>query len=284
MRDPNAPQPRRLVLSGVEIELLCRRTQVTLPPGFGTGAEAAETALRAAEALARRGVVEPAESGDPLECAVHPSVLANLSILARPRVLLRTEVSLGDSGSRAVHAVSGPLGASLFALADDAVELSMFAARDLGRELVRAVPPVAAEAGQGRGIVDILSGPSGPAAPPHGRLPLAALENVGPALAFGGAAGAERAGAELGLSPEELALAREVTARTTGMLRCLVVGPSGDQDTDDLLVGQVVWFATDAGWIGLEPDPAERRMVRLAPVAREDIGTWVAPYVAEVLG
>ncbi|KWX09314.1 hypothetical protein TR74_10320, partial [Carbonactinospora thermoautotrophica] len=136
MRDPNAPQPRRLVLSGVEIELLCRRTQVTLPPGFGTGAEAAETALRAAEALARRGVVEPAESGDPLECAVHPSVLANLSILARPRVLLRTEVSLGDSGSRAVHAVSGPLGASLFALADDAVELSMFAARDLGRELV----------------------------------------------------------------------------------------------------------------------------------------------------
>ncbi|KWX10078.1 hypothetical protein TR74_05790, partial [Carbonactinospora thermoautotrophica] len=136
----------------------------------------------------------------------------------------------------------------------------------------------------GRGIVDILSGPSGPAAPPHGRLPLAALENVGPALAFGGAAGAERAGAELGLSPEELALAREVTARTTGMLRCLVVGPSGDQDTDDLLVGQVVWFATDAGWIGLEPDPAERRMVRLAPVAREDIGTWVAPYVAEVLG
>ncbi len=286
MRDPDAPRPRRLTLSGTEIELLRRRAEVTLPPGFGTGADVAETALRAAvAALARRGVVEPAESGDPLECQVHPSVLANLSVLAaRPRVLLRTEVSLGDTGSRAVHAVSGPLGASLFALADDAVELSMFAARDLGRELVRAVPPVEAEAGRG-GIVDVLSGTSGPAAPPRGRLPLAALENVGPALAFGGDAGAERAGAELGLSREELALAREVTARTTGVLRCLVIGPSGDQDTvDGLLAGQVVWFATDAGWVGLEPDPDPRRMVRLVPVAREDIGTWVAPYVAGELG
>ncbi|WP_203862930.1 hypothetical protein [Plantactinospora mayteni] len=58
-------------------------------------------------------------------------------------------------------------------------------------------------------------------------------------------------------------------------------GPSGD----GLGLAQVVWLATDDGWIGArsEPDWTGRRMVALRPVAREDIGVWVAPYLAQLL-
>lgn len=54
--------------------------------------------------------------------------------------LIHIELSVGRRGLRAAYAVRALLGGSLFTLADYAVELSMFPAASLGRELVRAAP------------------------------------------------------------------------------------------------------------------------------------------------
>ena len=47
----------------------------------------------------------------------------------------------------------------------------------------------------------------------------------------------------------------------------------------------MVWFATDAGWVGVSPHPdgSGRQLVDLVPVDREAIGGWLAPYLARIL-
>ncbi len=210
------------------------------------------------------------------EAEVHPSVARNLQILAGPVVLLDTIASIGDKSSHCVHAVQGPLGASLFALGDGAVEMSMFASVDLGKELVRAVPPEAPD--EGGGISSRLGG-STDAEPLRGRLPLAALQEMGAARLFRAADPDAPAAvlAQLKLSGDEAALAEGVANQTDGALRCLVVSRIG--------TSQVNWVHTAGGWSVLDPEPdgSGRRMVSLEPAAREDLGTWVAPAVAGAL-
>lgn len=265
--------PRRLVVSPTELELLRRRAGITLPPDFAV--EAADPGERealagAAKALAGRDVVQPGPSGDPLACEVHPSVLANLGVLAHPDLLLQTRARYGIASVRAAHAVAGPYGASLVRLDGRVVELSFFALRHLGRELVRVVPeiPTALERESRLDVV----------------VRLEALERVGPAFEAGGDDLACRLAADLGLDPEEVALARTMDQQLTGLLQCLVLGPPSASG-DDVLVGQAIWFATPQGWIGAasEPGPQGERLVRLIPVNREDLGPWAAPMIAGAL-
>ncbi|MGI5504240.1 hypothetical protein [Lentzea sp. CA-135723] len=261
------PAPHRLVLSAGEFAYLVEKTGVDLPPDWMP----ADVHIGPAEAeLTKKRVV----TGVGDEAEVHPSVERNLQILARPTVLLDTIASIGTKSSHSVHAVNGPLGASLFALGDGAVELSMFASVDLGKELVRAVPQpeavVSLEARLG-GVQD--------AEPLRGRLPLVALQEMGAARLFRAADpdGPAAVADALNLSGDEASLARDVAVQTDGALRCLVVWNGG--------TSQVNWVHTAGGWSGLDPEPdgSDRRMVRIEPAQREDLGTWVAPAVAGAL-
>jgi hypothetical protein len=201
-----------------------------------------------------------------------------VEILALPVVMLDTVAAIGDKGLHSMHAISGPLGASLFELGHGAVEMSMFAAADLGKELIRAVPPEDEDADT---TIESRLGGGGPEQTPlRGRLPLAALQEMGAARLFRDADpdGPAAVVGGLDLSDAEAALAQQVATETDGALRCLVVGRNG-------MTSQVSWVHTDGGWSGLDPEPdgSGRRMVRLEPAAREDLGTWIAPAVAGAL-
>jgi hypothetical protein len=272
-------QAHRLVLTAAEIALLAGICSIELPPGFATAGQVDESALeQAALALASRGIAV-VDSDDPFVYLPVPSIAANLSVLAWPLAAVRVEVSVHGRGLRAFYAVSGPLGASLFARGDGGVELSMFPAETLGRELIRAVPRpdelITTEGRVGAALGDAAGEPL------VGRLPPAALGEYDTARKLAGRDGPDGVPGSLGLSTAEVALAERVADRTTGTLWCLVTGSGGD----GLLVGQVVWLATDHGWVGLHPDPdgSGRRMVVLQPVVREDIGVWLAPHLGQIL-
>lgn len=282
----DAAPAHRLRLTAAEIALLADSCAIELPPGFAVEAMGEAVLREAASMLRQRGVVVEADSDDPLDCRPMAPVAANLAVLAAPVAAVRVEVSVHGRGLRAVFAISGQLGASLFALGDGAVELSMFPAVALGRELVRAVPRPGELAPLDSKVRTALRNQADESL--AGRLPLAALgeyDETRWVVAYDGAAAMA---ASLGLTAQELALAEQVTQRTTGTLWCLITGRGGD----GVLVGQVVWLATDGGgWVGLRPDPhpdpdpddSTRRMVVLQPVARDDIGLWLAPYLATIL-
>jgi hypothetical protein len=256
----------RLVLSAVEWASLVGVTGITAPPGFEP-ALFGETALQEAlwSLTNRRVVVAGTDDYVPV-----PPVAVNLATLATSVVTIRVDVATREWGLRSFYAVTGSWGASLFTLPDGAVELSMFTAETLGRELVRAAPDAAGLAPEDARIPTALGRRRYEA--PTGRLPLSAMAGLGDSTVVS--------------SPEtvtnqEAALAAQLNADSRGTLWCLVSG-HGD---DGVLVGQVVWLATRSGWIGLRPDPdgTGRRMVKVEPVGHADLGAWVAPYVAEIL-
>jgi hypothetical protein len=262
------PAPHRLLLTAGELAYLVERTGAELPPAWTPSAD-----IGPAEAgLIKKRVV------DRVGGEVHRSVVKNLEILALPMVMLDTVAAIGDKGLHSMHAISGQLGASLFELGDGAVEMSMFASADLGKELIRAVPPESQ--GTNVGIESRLGGGGPEQTPLRGRLPLAALQEMGATRLFRDAdpGGPADVAARLSLSGSETVLAQQVATETDGALRCLVFGRNG-------MTSQVSWVHTDGGWSGLEPEPdgSGRRMVRLEPAEREDLGTWVAPAVAGAL-
>ena len=273
-------RPRRLVLTAAELELLRRLAgDLPLPPGFqtaldtgavryGTAPGEAASLAAAAATLASRGAVRPDPGTDPLACQLHPAVAFNLAVLARPEVLVLTRASSGKVRVRAAHAVAGTAGASLARLDDRLVELSLFAATDLGRELIRAVPEPPA-------------GPPGPR--PAGLVPLDALERLGATLP-GRPDLASQLATDLGLDPAQTEAVRALGLHATGVLHCLVTGAPAHPQAPRR-VGQVVWLATPSGWVGAQPEPSSQnnRLVRLVPVRREDLGTWIAPLVGGVL-
>jgi hypothetical protein len=267
----------RLVLSPTELELLRRRAGVTLPPDFAmcpgsevTGREEREVLAAAAHALASRDAVRLNPSRDPLACEVHPSVLANLGVLAHPELLLRTRARYGVVSVLSAHAVAGQYGASLVRLDEHLVELSFFALRLFGRELVRVVPeiPTASEREPGSEAL----------------VRLEALEQVGPAFDSGGEDLVWRLAVDLDLDPLEVAAVRALDQQVAGLLQCLVLAPPSSSG-DDVRVGQVLWFATPDGWVGAAPEPGPQgeRLVRLVSVRREDFSSWVAPLAAGAL-
>lgn len=275
------PRAHRLTLSAAELVLLADASGLRLPPGFGIpDVEVGEDERRAAAlALAGRGVVE-VHPDDPLDCAPVPAVAANLATLVRPQVVVQVEVSVHGRGSRALYAVCGELGASVFALAEGAVELSMFPARSLGAELIRVVPVDRDLAPAETAASRALGGAGATGSPLSGRLPLAALLENGPSRGLIGTAGADHMAAP-GLTAEQAELADRVSEQTVGVLRCVVSGPTAD----GVALGQIMWLATGHGWIALRPDPGPsgERMVVLQPVARDRIGVWLAPYLAQIL-
>jgi hypothetical protein len=275
-------EARRLILTADEWRVLCRSAGVHPPAGFGVDGEVPAAALAGAErSLIDRGLLTAAEAEAR---RVHPSLLANLAVWAPPEVVVQVEVTVRYAGLRAAYALRGPVGGSMLTLPDDGVELSMFPAAVLGMELVRAVPEV--PDGGSRSRVTAVLDPAAegaPADPVSGRLPLAALAEYGPASTF---QAAETVAGELELTGAEAALAAEVRRRTTGVLRCLMVGgAAATQAAGAVLAGQVVWLATDAGWVGLRPHPdgSGRRLVDLVPVRRQAIGSWLSPYLSRVL-
>ncbi|MGI5213471.1 hypothetical protein [Plantactinospora sp. CA-290183] len=275
--DNAVPPAHRLVLTAPEWTLLVRRTGLTPPPGFAVLDEPEPDVLRAAgQELAARGVVTIDD--DPLKCRPVGPVLANLATLVAARAVLRVEVSVEGRSARAVLAVAGPAGAALVGLVGGAVELSMFEAVALGRELVRLVPAV-------RDLTGATAGRLGPAlgggsdSRVSGRLPLAALAEYARSGDLAGAAGRAEAVAALELTATQVRLVEQVQARTTGVLRVVVSGRRGA----GVGVAQVVWLATGDGWLGLRPEPdgSGRRMVAVRPVSREEIGLWLAPYLGQ---
>jgi hypothetical protein len=261
------PAAHRLVLSDTEFALLTRRSETAVPAWFGIGQSTVAAAPAGAEARLREiGVLDG--TGTPV-----PSVTANLAVLTTPAVTIRTEVSIRDQGLVSVHTIAGPLGASLISLAGRAVELTLFPASTLGAELRRAVPPLPTT---GSDISDAF----GPPPPVSGRLPLTALREISAVAALSGRTGVEALAEQENLSPDEVVLAREVSRRTRGVLWSLVIGHAGEETA----VGQLVWLATDTGWVGMRPHPADgRRLVDLMPVDPADFGSWLAPDLATIL-
>ncbi|UVS82573.1 ESX secretion-associated protein EspG [Actinokineospora sp. UTMC 2448] len=256
----------RLVLTAAEYAHLVGELGMSMPPDWApapdvtTGAEA--------EALAARDIV--------VDGRVHPSVAANLRVLSGPQIMFDTTATISTRGSRSLHAIAGRLGASLFLLPDAAVELSMFQATDLGRELVRAVP--AEERG---GIGSALDAEE--AEPLRGRVPLRALHELGVAELLR-EADPEAPGhvlSELDLPADEARFATAVLRRADGVLHCLVTALIGE----GVRTARLTWLHSDTGWVGIRPAPtgADRELVDLEPVAREDFGVWLAPFVSEAL-
>lgn len=265
------PAAHRLVLTAAEYAHLVARLGLGMPPEWAPDQEAATG--RETDSLARKGVL----AGDAGSPEVHPSIAANLRVLAEPQIMFDTAATIGPRGSRSLHAIAGQLGASLFLLPEAAVELSMFAAVDLGRELVRAVP-----AGEAGGIGSALDDPV-EAEPLRGRVPLAALHELGVAELLR-EADPDAPGhvlAELRLPEAESAFAVEVTRRVDGALRCLVTALIGG----GVRSARLSWLHSDTGWVGIRPAPtgADRQLVELEPVEREDLGVWLAPFVSEAL-
>lgn len=260
--------PHRLRLSAGEYAYLVERLGLSMPPGW----EADERTAADPGDLAERGVLP-----DDL-ATVHPSVALNLRILGAPTVMVDTTVTIGGSALHGLHALAGPLGASLFALEDGAVELSLFEAVDLGRELARAVPPDE-DAPASMSIMSRLDA-GDPPEPPRGEVPLSALHELGAAELLRGADPDAPAAVlrRLALPAPEAELATRVASRTDGTLVSLVTARTGD-------TGTVLWLHTDAGWSGLRPLARHegRAMMYLEPVARTDLGVWAAPYIAAAL-
>jgi hypothetical protein len=112
-------------------------------PGVAGGPPAdAEAQLRACGVLVA-GTGSGVGGREGLPERVHPSVLADLAILARPRVLIRVEANLVTGRRLALVGLADELGATVVRTGEDGgVELSMFAARTFGHEIVRLVPPL----------------------------------------------------------------------------------------------------------------------------------------------
>lgn len=269
------PAARRLMLSSGEYRQLVELSGANMPPGWKPDEHADSGAARAQ--LSTRGVL--VNESDQLR--VHPAVLRNLRILAGPMAMMDTTASIGNRGSRSLHAVAGELGASLFAL-DGAIELSMFAAVTLGQELIRAVP-AERDTGTASCRKDTVR-PEGSSREESslGRVPLDALHELGVAqlLAHADSLALSAATERLDLPADQAELVDRVS-RSDGGLQCVVTARVGEEITSSV----VVWLHVDSGWLGLLPDPdgSGKQMVRLVLSAREDLGTWVAPLIAAAL-
>jgi hypothetical protein len=266
--------PRRLVLRVDELELLRRLAgEPRLPADFRVVPGQEQEQDGALASLAGRGLVtnDRARAG---RFAVRPSLAADLAVLSAPEVLIETRAAVGQGAARlalrAAHAVAGPLGASLVR-ADEGVgvELSVFPAECLGDEIRRVVP----EAGGAR------RGGSRPA----GVVPLAALVELPIADGIGGPAVVAEIAAELKVTSEERDLVLSLAREATGVLQATLTAPA--RAGGAAWVGEVLWYATDFGWIGLAPEPGAqgRTVARLVPVEPADLPAWLAPLVGQAL-
>ncbi|BAL91040.1 hypothetical protein AMIS_58200 [Actinoplanes missouriensis 431] len=229
---------RRLVLTQGEMAALVEFAEVTLPPGL----------------VPQDAVPKAERQWSPEE---EQALAVNLAVLARPVAAVRIETAVPSRVLRGLFSVAGSLGASLFTLAGETVELSLFNAADLGGELLRAVP----EPGGG----DPVRAGLGPERPLRGTVDLADLEW------------------QPWMPPRDRGLAERARAQTRGSVSALITGRNAD---GSVLAGQVAWLLTGSRWTGLRPVPAGNERVdrvRLEPVDRADFPSWVAPHLTAVL-
>ena len=113
-------------------------------------------------------------------------------------------------------------------------------------------------------------------------VPLAALVDLPIAAELGGDRVVDDAAAELSIDPVQRAVTLSLARQATGVLRVTVTapGPGGS-----VQAGEVVWFATPHGWVGLAPEPQAGRghLVRLTPTEAGDLAGWLAPLIAQAL-
>jgi hypothetical protein len=273
--------PRRLVLHLDELESLrVLAGGARLPTDFrAVPADVADAPSEergrddGLRSLLDRGLIT--EDGDePAGYLVHPSLVTNLAVLSAPELLIETRATIGQGSAqravRAAHAVSGPLGASLVRTGAGAgVELSAFPAERLGVEVNRAVPE---------------AGPSGHAdRRPAGTVALTALVELPIAAARGGAV-VDAVAADLQISAEERELALSLAREATGVLQATLSVPTRGPDAK-AWIDQVLWHATDGGWVGVAPerDPQGRSVARLVAVEPSELSAWLAPLVGQAL-
>lgn len=247
-------------------------------------------AARWAVALARAGIpappgFEPVSDPDPeiADGALVETGLAALAVLVSARITVQVTIGADVRGLRTVLGVGDRSGASLTTLRDGGVQASVFAAVALGVELTRAVSDAATLMSPEQLRWRCLDAVS--PTPVAGILPLAALTEYRALTGFTGPLGHREAAASVRLTPEQAELAELLQRSTLGVLHALVSGPvevSGGLGTG---VMQTVWFGTEAGWVLAEPDltASGERMVRLRPVSPADLGTVLAPGIAQLL-
>jgi hypothetical protein len=261
--------PRRLVLAAAELAVLYARAGAQPPADFQVGADDRE--LRAAvTSLTERGVLEAGG-------AVHLSVMPSLSTLTAPELAIQTRSQVESTQTTAMHAATNIFGASLWRTDQHAVELSFFPAVDLGRELRRVVPQPAAD-GDGSGR-DAESREREHLEQPERVFRAAALERSDVVSTLARSVDAEML-EEVGFSEDDREAADWVSGNVCGVLHSMVIRPGPSPR-----MGQVVWYATRSGWLGLrgESGQGEALMIRLVPVRRDDYTRWLAPYIAEAL-
>ncbi|MEU8182565.1 ESX secretion-associated protein EspG [Micromonospora sp. NPDC049044] len=265
----------RLTLSAQEWSVLCTKAELPQPPGFDSQVpdDGTPATQEATDALFERGVL----TGDEREPTA--SVAANLAVIVGGQVVVDVVMSVRHLGLRARFAITGELGASLLTLPDQAVELSMFPAASIGRELVRAVPGTDELA---RASDPVRAALAGPGTPPYGRLPLAALAEYGPAQRTTGTQGTAAVADRWGLTDVQRRLAGRLDSEVMGVLRAVVTGPARGA----VAVAQIIWLATADGWLATHPVTAAdgTREVVIEPVQRTDFASAVAPYLAELIG
>lgn len=265
------------MLSADELGYLLGALDCDLPPSWRSSAPrpAPEQAASAKRGLVQRRAI--AAEGDGTS-AVNPSVAVNLHVLARPQAMLATSAHIGSRGAQSLHAVSGMFGASLFRRDGGELELSLFRAVDLGKELLRAVPP------EPEHMPDLakLFGDE-PPPPLAGTLPLRAVEELGLAVTLRAAdpAGVGAVLAALALPEAQNRLASRLADETDGLLTCDLTGRTASGPAAD----RIVWLHAGSSWIGLRTGwaPDGSQLVRLEPTRPGSLGVWAAGFLSAVL-
>ncbi|ADG98175.1 hypothetical protein Srot_1715 [Segniliparus rotundus DSM 44985] len=273
MAQPTALHPRRLVLSSDELGHLVQLLDIELPPSWQPGAPE-DPAAQKKGLIAQKALLSEGTGA----VAVHPSVAANLQVLDHPRAMLATTAHIGSTAVHCLHAVAGVFGASLFRLDGKKLELSFFRSVELGKELLRAVPPEPEHSAQ----LATLFGDE----PPErfvGALPLRALEELGLAVTLRSAdpPGVGAALEALALPEEQHRLASRLAEQTDGLLTCDMTGHSGNEPIAD----RIVWLHAGGAWTGLRPSDGGtgERLVQLEPVQPGSLGVCAASFLASAL-
>jgi hypothetical protein len=270
---PTALHPHRLVVSSDELGHLVQLLAIELPPSWQPSAPHDPTTPKKG-LIAQKALVGDGSGA----AAVHPSVAANLQVLAHPQAMLATTAHIGSNAVQCLHAITGVFGASLFRLDGKKLELSFFRSVDLGKELIRAVPPEPEHSAR----LTKLFGDE-PPKPFVGALPLRALEELGLAVTLRSAdpPGVSAVLEALALPEEQNRLAGRLAEETDGLLTCDMTGHSGNEPIAD----RIIWLHAGGAWTGLRPSDsgAGERLVQLEPVQPGSLGVWAASFLAAAL-
>src|SRR5665213_510910 len=252
----------RLLLDADELHVLLKAGAVDIfPADFKVAELSPEAELEATERLLQRGLLRRG-ADDESRLELRAVLAGDLQVLGEPQILITTRVQLRERQFFAAHAMLANAGASIVRSAGPEVELSLFPAVELGRELATVVAPSSEKRSTAElDRVDLpydvfLEAVAGDTS----------TTSSGP-RSVGGVSEAERAALATAADEFDGSVQVVVSARP----------PDGSALVQ---IGQVVWVHT-GGWFGLSPyvgDDGSHR-VRMVPAQPADLGIWVAPFV-----